>query len=318
MKRLHIILAALLAVQIAVGVLVFWPRTGTGIEAEPLFSDVPIESIITLTIIDDIGNTLVLKNAAGSWMLPEADDYPALPDGINDLLEKVLGLDTGRLVTTTESSHKQLQVAADDYMRKIELETADGQTYTLYIGSSPTYGAAHFRLEGQDEAYLTSDISPWEVSAAPSSWINTNYLSRSADTLTEVTLEDSNGTFVFVKDDEGAWTLADLAADEELNPTAVNSFISQVTAITLQEPLGKTELPEYGLENPNAVVTLTGEGGSVTLSVGSLDPESGSYTVKSSDAEYYVTIASYYATTMVEGMRDGFLVLPPTPVPDGE
>ena len=65
MKRLHIILAALLAVQIAVGVLVFWPRTGTGIEAEPLFSDVPIESIITLTIIDDIGNTLVLKNAAG-------------------------------------------------------------------------------------------------------------------------------------------------------------------------------------------------------------------------------------------------------------
>ena len=194
----------------------------------------------------------------------------------------------------------------------------DGQVYTLYIGSSPTYGAAHFRLDGQDEAYLTSDITPWEVSAVPSSWIVTSYLSRSADALTEVTLDNSNGSFVFVKDDEGAWTLADLAEDEELNATAVNSLVNQVTAVTLQTPLGKTEHPDYGLETPNAVVTLTGEDGSVTLTVGSMDPETGSYTVKSSDSEYYVTIASYYATVVVEGAREGFLDVPPTPLPDAE
>ena len=70
MKRLHVILMAVLAVQIALGVLVFWPRSGTGIEAEPLFTDVPVDSITSLVISDDTGNTLVLRKTAGTWTLP--------------------------------------------------------------------------------------------------------------------------------------------------------------------------------------------------------------------------------------------------------
>jgi len=317
MKRLHIILAAVLAVQIALGVVVFWPRSGATSEAAPLFPDLTVENITSLVISDDTGNVLVLKNAAGSWVLPEADDYPALPDGISSLLEKVLALDTGRLVTRTEASQKQLRVAGDDFLRKIELETTDGQVYTLYLGTSPSYGASHFRLEGQDETYLTSDISPWEVSAVASSWVNTSYLSRSADTLTQVTLDNANGSFVFTKDDEGNWILAGLDADEELNTTAVNSFITQVTSISLQEPLGKEEQPSYGMDNPLAVVRLRGDDETVTLEVGAQDPDDGSYVVKSSDSPYYVRIASYSASKLVESTREGFLVVP-TPEAEGE
>jgi hypothetical protein len=129
-----------------------------------------------------------------------------------------------------------------------------------------------------------------------------------------MTLENSNGTFVFEKADEGNWTLADLAEDETLDETQVTSLLRRAAVVTMKAPLGREERPFYGMDAPNAVVALETGDTTVTLRVGAKDADAASYVVKSSESAYYVHVAEFNVGALVENGRDDFLQEPPTPV----
>jgi len=319
-KRINLILVGLLAVQIALGVVVYWPKPAQTSGEEPFFPDLQVSDITGLSITDADGNSVQLKAVNGEWVLPEADDYPAQESKITPMLEKLLKLNTGRLVTRTDASHKRLQVAKDDFVRRVELETTDGARYTLYVGSSPRYGAVHVRLEGQSEVYLTNVFSPWEIGATPRDWVDPQYLSLSQEDISKITLENAGGELVFTKvisgsETGGFWTLADLAEGESVDDNKVNTLLGQVASVTLLAPLGKEERDSYGMDEPSATATIETSEGTVTLRVGAKDSE-GNYVVKASTEPYYVTVSGYAVNHLVEDTREDFLQAPPTPAPD--
>jgi hypothetical protein len=316
MKRHNQILIGVLIIQIILVVFVFWPRSTGAVGSEPVFTDLEAGDIVALTIVDGDGNSIALRQVTGNWVLPDADDYPAQADKITPLLEKLVGLTTGRLVTRTDASHKQLQVAADDFVRCITLETAEGKEHTLYLGSSPSYGAMHFRLDGQSETYLTSDISNWDANATISSWVDTSYQNVPQADVTRLTVENGNGTFVFVRDDEDNWTMEGLAEGETLAETKVAEAVRQASSVNMTEPLGKEEQTAYGMDAPTAVATIETAGKTITLRVGAQDPDDNSYIVTSSESPYFVRVSEYAVRALVENMRDDFLELPPTPTPE--
>lgn len=327
MKRHHQILTGILIIQIALSVVVFWPKSATA-GGEPLFPDLEAGDIVSLTITDADDNNITLQKVTGEgstelaevWVLPDAGDYPAQADKIVPLLEKIAGLTTGRLVTRTDASHKRLQVASDDFVSRINFETADGTPgrHTLYLGSSPSYGATHFRLDRQNETYLTSDVSTWDANTSAASWVDTSYVNLDEERLTRVTLENANGTFVFTRDDAGEWTLAGLEANEELASGKVTTLVNRATSVTLLRPLGTEEDTAYGLDSPLATVTLEMDDETVILQVGAQDADDSSYIVKSSASPYYVRVAEYNVKPLVENKRDDFLQLPPTPTAAGD
>ena len=317
MKRHNQILAGILVVQIALSVVVFWPKPAASAEREPLFPEIEADDVVALTITDADGNVLAVRQVGEEWVLPDADDYPAQADKITPLLEKIAGLTTGRLVTRTDASHRRLQVAIDDFSRRVDFEMADGTKHTLYLGSSPSYGAIHFRLDGQSEVYLTSDIDTYETSATVASWIDPSYPTVVQDDVTEMTLQNGNGEFTFTRDaGDGNWTMDGLATDETLNEAQVDNLLRRATSVAIVRPLGKEEKPSYGMDEPSAVVTLgTGEK-TVTLRVGAKDPTDNSYVVISSESPYYVRVAEYGVQNLLESTRDDFLQLEPTPTPE--
>ena len=317
MKRHHQILAGILAAQVLLSMVVFWPRAAaTG--GALVFPDLEAGGIVALTITDADGNSVGLAKGEQGWVLPDADDYPADAAKITPVLEKIVGLTTSRLVTRTAASHRRLQVAADDFVRRIDFETVDGARHTLYLGSSPQYGASHFRVEGQAETYLTGDFSTWETAAEASSWIDTSYVRLDETQIKEVTLENADGTFTFSKEGDDTWTMAGLAPDETLDQVEVSDVVQKVASLSMLRPLGKEELPEYGMAEPKAVVTLETADESVTLRVGAQDPEDESYVVISSESDYYVRVSRYSVQDLVEKTREGFLEQPATPTPGAE
>ena len=326
MKRHNQILAAVLVVQVILSVVVFWPRSAASAEREPLFPDLEADDIVALTItggaaIEGEDKSITLQQVEEDWILPDADDYPAQASKVTPLLEKIVGLTTGRLVTRTDASHERLQVASDDFARRVDFETAGGETHTLYLGSSPSYGAIHFRVEGQSEVYLASDIDTYEVGATAASWVDTTYLSIPQGDVTVVTLENGNGQFTFVKEDAGEegggnWTMEGLTADETLDGGKVDALLRQAALVNMIEPLGKEDQPEYGMDEPGAVVTLSTEEKTVTLRVGAKDPDDNSYVVTSSESPYYVRVAEYSVKELVENARQDFLRQEPTPTPE--
>ncbi len=320
MSRTNRILAAVLAVQILLVAVAFWPKPASVAGGESLFASLEAEQITQLTIGDETGNQVRLAKEMGNWVLSEADDYPCTENKVPEFLEKIVALKTNRLVTQTPASHKRLKVAGDAFERRIELELADGTTHRLYLGTSPSYGTIHVRADGQNEVYLASLLAS-DAGALASNWVDTLYFSVVQDQLVALTLENNNGRFEFEKDEAGAWTMKDLAADETLNENNVTGLASRVSSLRMLRPLGKTEQSEYGLQESLAVVTIQtrDEAEAVethTIRVGAKSDEDNSYVVISSESPYYVRVSEYTVKDFVEKMRDDFLELPPTPTPE--
>jgi hypothetical protein len=320
MARHNQILIGLLAIQIVLSLVVFWPKSAATSEGKPVFPDLEAEDVVALTITDGDGKSIALQKAEGSWGLPAADGYPAESDKIDTLLKKILSLTTGRLVTRTDASHRRLEVAPDSFVRRIEFETTDGTTHTLYLGSSPQYGATHFREDGQSETYLSNELSSWDVGTSATSWVDTLYLSAPPEDITKITLENGNGALTFTKEgvdseDGGHWMMAGLTGDEALNESTVDTLTEQAASVHMTWPLGTEAQAAYGMDQPVAVVTLETAERAVTLHVGAQDPDDNSYVVKSSESAYYVRAAEYSVKDLVEWAREDFLEAQPTPTP---
>lgn len=306
LRREHYGLAAALLLQIALTAVVFLPRTTGEAPGVPLIPGLTTGQIVEVGIRDDRGDSLALLRQEDGWVLADTDGYPAKEAAVQTLLEQIVGLRTDRLVTRTRASHIPLQVAADAFVREIMLRTAEGASYTLYLGSSPSYGATHFRLAGQDETYLTSGLTSWTASAAPASWVETAYLSVPQTDVQRLTVSNALGEFTLLRDAEGHWVLEDLAEGETIDSALAASLAARATAIYLLRPLGRAEQPDYGLTTPRATVTLETAAETLTLRVGSQGVD-GSYIVKSSASDYYVRVSEYAVKDLVEKGREALL-----------
>jgi hypothetical protein len=321
MNRGNQILVGILVVQIALGVIVFWPRQAAVAAGEPLLAGVAVDQIARVTIRDAAGEQVQLAKQDGAWVLADAGDYPVTEGSVPELLDKLVGLTSGRLVAETADSHQRLQVADGNYAYQVELKLEDGSLRTLYLGTSPSFGAIHVRVAGQNPVYLASDLSSTDVGTRVSNWIDTSYFSVPQDEIVGLMLENRNGTFEFQKVDE-TWTMAGLAADETLDEDGVTTLVSRATSVRMLRPLGTEPMPSYRMDAPSAVLVLQarsaeGTETAYTLHVGAKSEEDNSYVVKSSESPYYVRVTEFSVQDWVEKDRQGFLELPPTPAPAG-
>lgn len=307
MKRTQQILAAILVLQLIITGVVFWPRpAATTGEANPLFPDLAAEDIVALSITDDQGEEIQLEKSGESWVLPEADDYPAMASALTPVLENILALDTGSLVAETAASHKQLQVAEDDFMRRVIFETAAGETQTIYLGSAPRFSATHVRLAGEDETYLTTDLTSWDLDPRVANWVDTTYVSVPQADVEEITVENENGAFTLVKDETGAWTLADLAEDEQVSESDVSNVVNKATSMVMVRPLGTSD-ESYGLDDPAASVTLQTADDAIVINIAPQVEGETNVVVKASNSDYYVRVAYANVRPLVEFAREDFL-----------
>jgi len=310
MKRHHIILTAVLVVQVVLAAIIYWPRTTADGGASKLLGELTADEVARLTIEAQGGERIVLSRETGAWNLPEADGYPARDETVMAFVDKMVDLGSERRVTETAASHERLQVTDESYQRRITLGTSDGSEQVVLLGSSPAYGATHVRLEGEDEVYMTSDLSAWEANTAASGWVESGYLQLDTADLQQVTVTNAQGTITVVQSAPDQWTLVGVVEGEAVDQYAVTSFGQRAASISLLEPLGKTEAPEYGLGEPSATISITLVDRTVTLRVGAKDPLDNSYVIKSSESPYYVRVSEYVVKAYVEDARETLLQQP--------
>ncbi|MGQ9667459.1 MAG: DUF4340 domain-containing protein [Anaerolineae bacterium] len=320
-SRVNQLLAVLLVIQLIVIGVVFWPRGGaTSAPAVALLEGLDASKAVKLTVKDSQGAEVVLERKAGTWVLPNEDDYPCDENRVKEFLDKVASLQSNRLVTENSTSHRRLRVADDAFERQIIITMEDGVSYTLYLGTSPAYQVTHARRAGQNQVYLVSGIGIADVSTLTTAWLNAKYFSVPQDQVTAFTIQNAQGTFRFTKDDAGKWRMEGLAEGETLDENVVKTLLSRLEAWWMMKPLGKTEKPEYGFDKPNAVITVeakdqAGTPKTYTVTVGAR-MEDNSYVIRSSESPYYVQVSEFSAQDFVSKGHQDFLVQPtPTPAP---
>ena len=321
MSKSNQILAIALIVQLVIAGIVYFPETGkTAAVGGPLIEDFSPDSVTQLVFHDAEGEELVImRNQDGEWVLPDADDFPAQTTQIDTFLAKIAGLTNDRLIAQSRSSHSRLGVAENNYEAMVEIEQGQ-QRNRLYVGTTAGANATHMRVDDSDTVYLVGGLTSWEASPRIGLWIDTLYFSFPQEAAIHLTLENANGVFEFEKvDDE--WTMLGLEEGETFDPTSLSALLSQASNLRLREPLGMTEEESYGLNEPQAIITIvTRESMSAdsedsepdtpmevtyTLRIGALLEDS--YVVSGSTNQYFATLSTYTANSFVEKTREDFL-----------
>lgn len=319
MNRQNQILAGILILQLAIVLFLFWPGRNVTATAAALYAGTTIEAIQSLTISDQEKSIKISRGGSDNeWVLPEAENFPATAVQVSDAISKVLTIDTRRLVASNPTSHSRLEVTEEKFARLVDLETKDGQTLTLYVGSAPSVRSTNVRRGDSDNVYLTSGITADALRTDYGSWINTTYLALPEADIQALTIENAQGKVAFTRPTTTTWTLSDLAAGEVFNQNNLTSLLTRLSGFTMIKPLGKTEKPEYGMATPNATLTIQtqpagGEAKTITLVIGQQITETQNYVAKSSDSEFYVEVASFSVENFTNRGRTAYLTPPPTP-----
>jgi hypothetical protein len=324
MNRTQQILIGVLVAQIVLAVVLLWPQPAKQPSA-PLFGELTADQISSFTVSDTDGHEVTINRSGEGWVIDGTDDYPTMTDTVPEALESLVQITTGRTVATNKESHARLKVADADYTRKLVIRDDQGAEQILYIGTTVGTGATNVRLGGSDEVMLTDKVTGYDFGSEARNWIITKYVAIDRAQMTRLILENASGSYEFANtgtSDAENWVMSGLAAGETFNSNNMVSLLTRLTSLQLQEPLGKSEKPEYGLDDPLAVATLyyTGEDGAeqqLVLTIGAKD-DAGNYYAKANVSDYYVKLPSTSVVDFVERTREAFLQAAATPTPGAE
>ncbi|MCY4147233.1 MAG: DUF4340 domain-containing protein [Chloroflexi bacterium] len=338
-RRSNILLASLLVAQVMLLALLAVTSGGAESRAiEPLVGGISASETQRMTIAASPDDAVTFARGAAGWALPDADDFPVDGDKADEILDKLLALDTRQLVASNPVNFARLEVKDDDYRQRIELSGEDVSA-VIYLGASGGADTVYARRAGENQVYLGRGLNSWELSTQIATWVDANYVSIAQADVRQLRVRNAQGDFTLLRDDE-SWTYTDLREGELLEDTKLPGILRNAASIRLVEPLGLSALDSYGFAEPTVVVEVqyrqlveadaadeneapssadnigddeTAEPqyseATLTLTFGAA-LEGGDIVLKSSQSDYFVAVRETTYQVFAELSRDDLVKLP--------
>ncbi len=338
-SRSNVRLASLLLAQIVLLAVSVVTSGSTETRAvEPLVAGINAPAIERMTVATSPDDALTFARKDGGWVLPAADDFPVNSEKVDEVLGKLLALDTRRLLASNPVNFARLEVKADDYRRRIELSGGDASA-VIYLGGSGGADTVYARRADENHVYLGSGLNSWELSTQVATWVDASYVNIAQADVQQIRLRNAQGDFTLLRAGE-SWTYTGLREGETLEDTKIPSILRNAASVRLVEPLGISAQDDYGLAEPKVLVELTyrqlvesaasEEANADEMDAGEPDAEpaepqttdetltltfgaaleSGDVVLKSSQSDYYVTVRETSYQVFAELSRDDLVKLP--------
>lgn len=175
MNRVSSILSMVLAAQVVLLAIVFWPgSTSSDGESNASLLNFNSEDVSRI-VISDKETSVVLSRAGQDWVLPEYHQLPTDPLKVTAALESLPALAQGWPVAQTPAAQQRFEVAQDNYQRKLQFANDTDTMSTLYLGTSPGFRKVHVRREGEDAIYAV-EFNTFDLPVTESEWLDKTLL----------------------------------------------------------------------------------------------------------------------------------------------
>jgi hypothetical protein len=341
MEKTIRLLAAVLGVQLllALGLSFTGPQLSTPPAETPLLG-FDAEKVDRLVIEGPEAAKVARTKTDGGWRLPDAADFPADRDKIEQLLKRLRELQGGAPLATTPGAQQRFRVSDADFERRVTLSAGDQTLGVLYLGTAPSPRQINARA-ASSEAIFAGALGAHEFPVTIDAWIDRTVLRVPRDEIVAVdvaglhlervpdptpTMEattkasaenptDGATTDAKAAGIEGAaprtqWQATGLATGESLNSAAADALAGKLAEISISALLGTEEKSEYGLNNPVLSLQVTRKGGApVEYRLGKA-PQGDEYTLKVSNRAEYLRLPAYSAEQLLKAARREPLVAP--------
>ena len=277
---------AVLAVILAILAILNREEEDTGI---PLFS-VAAEDVTAISYQEGDTDVSLTKGEDGSWTL---DSDPLLPiddQAVGEVLTGATGMTAMRQLSDGE---------LDAPTRTISF-TAGDTDYTITVGAENNMAEAYYAQVG-DSLYTVITSTFVGLCKTPRQLYKAQDITDIESTeVASMTVDTGAETLDFQLDSDGNWTLAD-DPDYDLDQDAVSRMANTICSLTTEWSITSPGADsEYGLDSPNAVVTLTAtDGRSVRCVFGSTasDDSDTAYLRASNDESVVYEIAANHLSS---------------------
>lgn len=292
-KYLPLLILAALVVVLGVALAILSNLDEEEDDSVALF-DFDSSSVTALAYQKEETAQTLLQDDSDSWYLEGDPTLPLDQDTASSLVERYVGLKAARdLGAGTETEDMGLDIptmvftlgtdGADiSSAETASSETATGETaagvYTVTIGAENSITEAYYaKVSWNDHIYTISSTDLSDLVKTPQDLYEIQDITTlESDDVTALTLETSTETLNFTKNDD-TWTLTDdpdYAVDQDAVEKMAATICDMETEMTITHPEADSV---YGLEQPQAVVTVTGsDGTTITCSFGSTSSEDSS------------------------------------------
>lgn len=200
MKTTSIVLAGLFVAQAAVaGVLYYNTSSQRAVRPEGALLALDADALQQIQIEGD-NESVVLKNTDGTWLIDDTG-LPAEPFTVEQTVKALTDMQLGWAVANTAASHQQLEVADDNFQRRVTIASGDDESAEILIGTSPGFKRSHVRKRGADEVYSVA-INTFDLPTTTTDWLDKSLLQ--IEGVNSVTLND---TALVQQDDQ--WVFGD-------------------------------------------------------------------------------------------------------------
>ncbi len=237
MSRTNLVLLGLLVVQ---GILVALVHAGGGRDhvapAAPFLDGLSRAAIQSVALADG-ENQVTIQRSDGGWGVADEHGYGADTDKVDELLHDLVALATRELVATSAGHHVDLQVAEDEFNRRVTVTTADAE-HGFFVGKSGRGGATYVRRDGEDDVYAVADFSPHKLTSRSSAWLQRVAFEAERDRIAGIEVRNAHGTFALQRGSLAGWALADGADGPPLDDKVVSKLLGKVASVRLKEVAG--------------------------------------------------------------------------------
>lgn len=245
--------------------------------------DFEASSVTALSYRNSETEATLLRDEEDTWYLDQDADLPLDQDSVSSLVEEFAALQAVRdLGAETDTENMGLDDPTMVFTIGVDgadiasAETATGETaegvYTVTIGSENSVTEAYYAKVSWNDHIYTIDASSLSglVKTPRELYKAQDITDLEEDEVTSLTLQTSGESMTFTCTD-GTWTL-DSDPDYTLNQDAIEKMAATIcsleTEMTITHP---DDDSVYGLDDPQAVVTVTGsDGTTITCSFGNV------------------------------------------------
>ena len=253
----------------------------------PLF-DFDTSTVTALAYRNDETDATLLQDEDEAWYLEQDPTLPLDQDSVSSLLEKYtglqalrdlgagtenedMGLDNPTLVFTLGTDGADIASAENASSETATAETASG-VYTVTIGAENSITEAYYAKVSWNDHIYTIDATDLSglVKTSKDLYAEQDVVDLETDDVATMTVESSGEILTFAQND-GTWTLQDdpdYAVDQDIVKKMASTICDMTTEMSITQPEDNST---YGLDEPQAVVTLVGtDGTTITCSFGDL------------------------------------------------
>ena len=302
MKRFSIILAGVLAVQLAAALALTFNRSdlSTFKAQEPLLAFDPAR-VDQVAIDESGGASVTLARRDGKWIVPSQADFPADGAKVDGLLSTLAGLKAGWPVATTAEAAQRFKVTDKEHERRIVLSSGGRQAGAILIGTSPSFRQVHARAEGESVVHNVAFASH-EAGSRADEWMSHDLLDVPQDKIAGISVGD-----LTIEGKNGQFTVVGVTQGDKVLDAKVRTLVSAVAHPGFDAVQGKGKEALDTLDSPDIQITVKKIDGGQVVYKYKKEGDGAAYLFASSAQDFVFRVAGRTIEPIVQARRETFI-----------